>query len=396
MSNAIRQPAPYPEAFGSVAFVTVIFFCNFLSRVVLAPLMPEIQTDLGFGHADAGHLFLVLGVGNGTGLLLSGFVSRSLNHRRTVGLSALLVGLCALALPLAESYGALMTALSALGVAVGLYLPSGIATLTSLVRSRDWGKAMATHELAPNVSYVLAPLLAEAVLLYLPWRGAFLLMGVVQVFLGLWFLRSGRGGEYPGRVPTPPVVLAIVRRPIFWTLVLFFSMSVGASIGPYSMLPLYLVDAHGYVRREANELLAVSRVAACFAPFLAGWITDRWGAKPAILLSLSATGISLLVLGLASGPLLVVMALVQPVFSVFLFAPGFTLLSQAFDPSERSVAVSLLGPFNAVVGIGLIPTFLGHMGQAGMFHVGFMIQGGLLLAALGFLPVLPEGTAREP
>ena len=395
MSDVTRPPLPYKTVFGPVLFVTAIFFCNFLSRIVLAPLMPEIQADLGFGHAGAGHLFLALALGNGAGLLLSGFVSRSLDHRRTVGVSAVLAGLLTLAVPLAESYAVMVFALLALGVAVGLYLPSGIATLTSLVHSRDWGKAMATHELAPNFSYVVAPLLAEGVLLHFQWRAAFLLVGAAQLCLGLWFLRCGQGGEYPGRVPGPQLALSILRRPIFWTLVLFFSMSVGASIGPYSMLPLYLVDVHGYVRREANELLAASRVAACFAPFLAGWITDRWGAKPAILLSLSATGSSLLALGLASGPLLVAATLVQPVFSVFLFAPGFTMLSQAFDPSERAVAVSFMGPFNAVLGIGVIPTFLGHMGQAGLFHAGFMIQGGLLLAALAFLPILPGGTAGE-
>lgn len=391
MTDTTGQPAPFKAALGAVAFVTAIFFCNFLSRIVLAPLMPEVQADLGFDHAGAGHLFLALALGNGAGLLLSGFVSRRMNHRRTVGISALLAGGVALLVPLAESYGTLFLALLALGVAVGLYLPSGIAAVTSLVRSEDWGKALATHELAPNAAYVVAPLLAEGVLLFFNWRVALYVMGAVQIVLGLWFLKSGRGGEYPGRVPGPRMVLTIIRRPIFWILVLFFSMSVGASVGPYSMLPLYLTDAHGYARREANELLAASRVAACFAPFLAGWITDRWGARPAILISLLVTGTSLIVLGLASGSLLMAMVVVQSVFSVFLFAPGFTLLSQVFSPAERSVVVALMGPFNAVVGIGLIPTFLGHMGQAGMFNIGFLIQGCLLLAAMTFLSFIPKG-----
>ncbi len=395
MTDKISPSEPFKTALPAVLFVTSIFFCNFLSRVVLAPLMPMIQDDLGFTHAGAGHLFLALAVGNAIGLLLSGFISRSMYHRKTVGISAVLVGVLALMAPLAGDYASFMGAILALGIAVGIYLPSGIATVTSLVRKDDWGKTMAVHELAPNISYVTAPLLAEGVLLFFDWRAALSLLGVAQICLGLWFIKSGRGGEFPGVVPGPKMVGQIVRRPIFWLLVLMFSLAVGASIGPYTMIPLYLVDAHGYTRAEANHLLAVSRVMACFAPFIAGWITDKWGAKPAIFLYLTLTGTALIFLGMATGKLLVSMVLMQPVFSVFLFAPGFTMLSMAFPPEQRSVTVALMGPLNALIGLGLFPTFLGHMGDAGMFGTGFMIQGCLLLAALFFLPILPKGRADQ-
>lgn len=390
-----NKPETFKTALPAVVFVTSIFLCNFLSRVILAPLMPVIQQDLGFTHAGAGHLFLALAIGNGVGLLLSGFISRSMNHRRTVGISAILVGLCALAAPLANDYSMLLGALFTLGIAVGIYLPSGIATVTSLVRKEDWGKTMAVHELAPNASYVIAPLLAEAVLLFSGWRFALSILGVTQIVIGLAFLKAGRGGHFPGMVPGPLMVYQIVKRPIFWLLVLFFSMAVGTSIGPYSMLPLYLVDDHGYTREQANQLLAASRIVACAAPFFAGWITDKFGAKPAILFYLVTNGSALVVLGLASGSLLVTLVLMQPVFSVLLFPPGFTVLSMAFPPEHRSVAIALMGPLNATVGVGLVPTFLGHMGDAGRFDTGFLALGCVLLCAMVFLPILPKGTAGE-
>lgn len=393
MTKNATHSRSFRLALPAVAFVTVIFLCNFLSRVALAPLMPVVQADLGFTHAGAGHLFLALAVGNGIGLLSSGFLSRAINHRRTVGVSAILAGCVALVMPLAGTYAALLVSLLALGVAVGLYLPSGIASITHLVRKEDWGKALSVHELAPNLSYVIAPLLAEAVLFWLDWRAAMGLLGGVQLVVGVWFLKSGEGSEDPGVVPNPDMVWDIVRRPIFWLLVLMFSMAVGASIGPYSMLPLYLVDVHGYSRETANQLLAASRVMACFVPFLAGWLTDRWGARPVIFLYMLLNGTALMVLGVAEGRLLVNMVLLQPVLSVILFAPGFTVLSMSFDPHRRSVAVALMGPLNAVFGIGFFPTFLGHMGDAGLFDIGFMVQGALLLAAMAFLPLLPGGRA---
>ncbi|MBU4379439.1 MAG: MFS transporter, partial [Proteobacteria bacterium] len=374
-SRALDTRTPFRVALPGVIFVTAIFFFNFLSRVVLAPIMPVIQADLGFAHTGAGVLFMALGAGNALGLLLSGFLSRAVNHRRTVGISSLLVGACALATPLARDYAGLLAALFTMGVAAGFYLPSGIATIFSLIRKEDWGKSMAVHELAPNLAFVTAPILAEAVLLCFDWRASLHLLGAVQLCLGLWFLRSGRGGEFPGTVPGPPVVMQIVRRPIFWVLVLFFCLGVCASVGPYSMLPLYLADAHGYTREAANKLLSVSRVLACFAPFVAGWITDRWGARPAIFLFLLLTGSALIALGLTSDTPLMVVVLLQPMCSVFMFAPGFTLVSTVFPPEHRTVALALMGPINAVIGIGVAPIFLGAMGDAGRFDHGFMILG---------------------
>lgn len=383
----------FPGALPAVLFVTAIFLCNFLSRVMLAPLMPVVQADLGFTHAGAGHLFLALAVGNGVGLLFSGFLSRAINHRRTVGVSAIAVGVVAVLTPLAGTYSALMAALLCLGISVGIYLPSGIASVTHLVRKEDWGKALAVHELAPNLSYVIAPLVAEIMLLWFGWRSALYLLGGVQLAVGFWFLKAGKGSEAPGIVPDPAMVKDIVRRPIFWMLVLLFSMAVGASIGPYSMLPLYLVDEHGYSRESANQLLAVSRVMACVVPFLAGWLTDKWGARLVILLYLALNGSALIALGTADGGFLVNMVLLQPVFSVILFPPAFTVLARVFDPMRRGVAVALMGPLNAVFGIGVFPTFLGHMGDAGLFNVGFMVQGGLLLCVILLLPLLPKGRA---
>lgn len=393
-SNTVPQQ-PFRTALPAVLLVAAIFFLNFLCRVVMAPLMPVVQQDLGFTHAGAGHLFLALAGGNATGLLLSGFVSRATNHRKTVGISAIMIGTMALAVPMAGTYTVLLAGMFGLGIAAGLYLPSGIASVTSLVRSRDWGKSMAVHELAPNLAYVVAPLLAEAALLFLDWRSVFIMLGVAQVSMGVWFLKAGRGGEFPGLVPSPTVVATIVKRPIFWLLTLFFSLAVGSSIGPYSMLPLYLADSHGYSRADANQLLAYSRIMACFMPFVAGWITDRWGPKPAIAMFLALTGSALILLGVASGPFLVLAVFTAPMSTVFMFAPGFTMLSMSFPPEQRSIAVSLVGPLNAIFGMGVIPTFLGHMGDLGRFDTGFLILGGTLLSGMLLLPILPKGTAEQ-
>ncbi|MDO9514888.1 MAG: hypothetical protein Q7J01_02140, partial [Syntrophales bacterium] len=58
-----------------VVFLTVVFFLNFISRVILSPLMPSIEADLGLGHGAAGSFFLFITAGYFISIAGSGFIS---------------------------------------------------------------------------------------------------------------------------------------------------------------------------------------------------------------------------------------------------------------------------------------------------------------------------------
>ena len=137
---------------GPLLLMTGIFFLNFIARIILAPLMPTIEMDLGIGHAEAGSLFLLISLGYFASLLGSGFFSSRFTHRKTIIFSSIFLGITLLAVSFSDTLCEIRIGCIIIGLATGLYLPSGISTLTSLVRSEDWGKAIAIHELAPNIS----------------------------------------------------------------------------------------------------------------------------------------------------------------------------------------------------------------------------------------------------
>ncbi len=385
---------PLKTVLPAVLFVTVIFFFNFLSRVILSPLMPLVQADFGLTHAGSGGLFFLLALGNSTGLVLSGLVSMHLTHRKTLALSSFCLGLAILSASFCQNLFLFRFSLLAVGFAAGLYLPSGIATVTSLVRAQDWGKALAFHEMAPNGSFVFAPILAEIVISNFQWRDALLCMGVAQVCLGLAFFRYGRGGDFPGQVPSPSVVGGLVRQRAFWVLALFFSLGIGGSFGPFSMLPLFLTD-QGLDLTTVNRILSASRFIAIFASLTAGWLTDRLGVKPMLVGYLLLASTATAALGLVSGSLILVVVLLQPALAILVFPAGFTALSRIFPSESRSVAVSLIVPVSIFFGIGLCPAFLGLMGREGLFEAGFMLLGVVIVLGLLALPFLRLPEANE-
>lgn len=375
-----------------LAIVTTIFFFNFLSRVVLSPLMPVIEKDLGLDHTTAGGFFMMIALGYSAGLFSSGFVSARLTHRRTIALTAVACGCAYFLIAAGQTMWMIRLGLILVGIATGIYLPSGITTITSSIPPAHWGKAIGVHELAPSLAYIGAPLIAEALLVLLPWQAILALIGGVSVVLGLAFLRLSPGGDFTGEAPTLGNIRLLTSRPSFWIMVALFCVGITASMGVYSMMPLYLVAERGIDRSMANTLIGLSRIPIIFMALISGWISDRIGPKPTIVAVILFNGITAILLGALPGRWVVLMVFLQPMLTVCFFPAAFTILSRIVPPRARNLSVSLTVFIAYLSGAGFVPTLLGIFGDRDAFGLAFILIGCItLLAALLLLRLnIPE------
>ncbi len=373
---------------GSLLFLVAIFLLNFLSRVTLAPLMPMIEGELKIGHEGAGSLFLFVSLGYCTTVLGSGFVSSRLTHRKTIILSAMAVGGALLMIGLTPSLWGIRLELILLGMAAGLYLPSGISTITGLVSPNDWGKAIAIHELAPNLGYMIAPLLSEVLLEWFSWRGVLVVLGIVSVLSGIVFSFFGKGGNFHGDRPNSRIVRNILFEPSFWIMATLFTLGIGASLGVYAMIPLYLISERGMERTWANTLLGLSRISTVGMVLLGGWVTDRLGLKQTLKVVFLSLGLTTILLGIAPQSWIVWMVFLQPMITAWFFPPAFVALSRMGSQSTKNVVVAFTVPVGYLLGGGAIPAGIGFVGEVGSFSLGFTILGGLLLGGFALVRYL--------
>ncbi|MGZ3567233.1 MAG: MFS transporter [Thermodesulfobacteriota bacterium] len=263
-------------------------------------------------------------------------------------------------------------------MAAGLYLPSGIATLTELANPRHWGKAISIHEMAPNLSFVMAPLIAEMLLGFFSWQGIFTLFGIVSILSGILFSFFGKGGRFSGESLNVSILRVILKEPSFWVIMALFSLGIGGTLGMFAMFPLYLVSERGMDQVWANTLVGLSRISPVGVAILSGWVTDRLGPKRALKVIFLANGIAIFLLGLASGSWTIPLIFVQPMLASSFFPPGFAALSRIGGSNLKNIAVSLTMPVGFLIGGGMIPAMIGVVGQARSFSSGFMILGGVL------------------
>jgi MFS transporter, NNP family, nitrate/nitrite transporter len=384
-----------------IGLLTGIFFVNFLSRIVLAPLMPVIEKDLGLSHAGAGGFFMMIAIGYSAGLFGSGFVSSVLKHRVAIVVATIALGCAFLVVVSSHTLWMIRLALFLLGVSTGIYLPSGLTTITTSISPENWGKAISVHELAPTLAYSAAPLIVEGLLIFCPWRGILLVIGGVSALLGLIFLRFSRGGDFRGEAPTLGNIRLLTGRPTFWIMTALFSLAIGATVGIYSMTPLYLVAEKGMDRSLANTLVGLSRIPVVVMAPLSGWISDRFGPKPTITVVTLVNGVTAILLGALSGWWVILMVFLQPILTVCFFPVGFTILSRIVPAPARSLSVALTIFIASLVGSGFIPTALGIFGDAGRFGLAFILIGVITLLSVFLInridltEIKREGGIRE-
>lgn len=367
-----------------LVLMLTVFVVNMTSRSILSPLLLRVEHDFAVSHGPAAQLFLFIGIGYSLAMLFSGFISSRTTHRGAIFVSAAVMSAGLLIMSLAPTMRMMRAGVLLMGAGSGLYPPSSIATITSYFDRRDWQKALSIHEVGPHLAMVLAPLYANVVLHYADWRTAVgLLSGIILVAGSIFFFRID-AGKMKGEAPTLSTLLPLFREPNFWILMLFFGLALGSIQGIYLLVPTFLVTEAGFSLEGANSIFGISRFLPIVALLTAGLLMDRLGRRRTILLTLAGAGLTIVLMGLIRGPLLVAVVFLQPTIGALYFPAGLAALANVGPPQSRNVAVSMILPVSALLGTGLIPAFLGYMGDVLTFSAGFLLVGGVIILASFF------------
>ncbi len=368
-NDSLRTALPH------LLLLTSIFFLTFIARVIFSPLLPEIEKSLGIDHGAAGSLFLFISIGYFVSILLSSKVSEIVGHKNTIVLSVFSCGVMLILIGTFESLAAIRLGLFFLGYGAGLYLQSGLATILALVPSSYVARGMSVHELAPNLGFVIAPLVCTTILLYYSYHVVLYSLGILLICVAGIYMARGYNGAMQTKGMDRKSIGVVLRMRPFWQMVVLLSLAICSTLGLYSMLPLYLITEHGMEKEAANTLVAFSRISSVFMPLVGGWMGDRIGNGKVLRYILFTAGMLTIPMGLLSGIPLLVFVVLQPMVAVCFFPSAFAVLSHLGGSAVRGTAVALCVPLAFLLGGGVIPMCIGFMGDSFSLAVGFSVVG---------------------
>jgi NNP family nitrate/nitrite transporter-like MFS transporter len=184
----------------------------------------------------------------------------------------------------------LLLLLVLMGIVGGGYHPAATPWISASAGERNQGRAIGFHFVGGGAGFFVAPFVGAAIAAAWGWHMSFIILAAPCALFGLIFffilrrqkdtnqLKAVADSHYAGAVASQdrwkPLISLIVLS--------FITSSLGSVMIFFS---LYLVDEFHIAKQNAVYLVAISSFAGVWAGPVGGWISDRIGSLPIIILN---------------------------------------------------------------------------------------------------------------
>jgi MFS family permease len=287
----INEPKRRSFFFTALPFYILAHCAHHLLTALPMPLLPFIRTEFGLGYTQASFVTSVFALANGAAQLPAGWLADRFGPTVLIMVGILGVALAGILVGISQTYVMLLASLILMGLLAGGYHPAATPLISKSVEPNQRGRALGYHLIGGNASFFLAPVVAGAIASVWGWRGSFFGLALPTIVFGLIFYiylrrrtdkihaQEARRGLDEEKPPPP----GNVRR-----LVAFLTMTVlagGAGMSMTAFLTLYAVDRLGATEETAASLLSIVYFSGLWAGPVGGYLSDRVGRVPVIIVT---------------------------------------------------------------------------------------------------------------
>jgi len=393
-----------PLQWKTLAAAQLGWMLDAMDVMLYAFALTAIRDDFHLTSASAGAMASATLLASAAGGVLFGAVADRVGRARALVYSILLYSVFTALTATATGIATLLLWRSLVGFGLGGEWSAGSVLVAESWPAQHRGKAIGLMQSGWAIGYILAALLAAAVLPHWGWRPLFA-AGILPALLAGWIMK---------RIPEPTAWKSSARaksgRTAVWNPAIFRRMVLASSVtscvlfaywGLFTWIPTYLSSpvergGAGMSVVQSSGWIVPMQIGSFFGYTLFGFLADRFGRRPVFLTFVVGAAILVPVYGQWARHPSVLMAL-GPLIGFFghgYFSVFGAMLAELFPSAIRATAqglcynfgrgVSALAPFT----IGAFADRYG-IGTALAFTSVFFAAGGALM----FL--LPETRGKE-
>jgi NNP family nitrate/nitrite transporter-like MFS transporter len=361
----------------NLGLATLAFIACFSAWGLIAPLAKKFQDTLGLSSTATLFLTAVPVVLGSLMRVPVGMLTDRYGGRRMFTLLLGFSAVPAILFGYAQGYWQLVGVGFLLGVA-GSCFAIGVPFVAAWFPPERQGMAVGIYGMG-NIGTAVAALSAPAIVHNLGrpalgWITGGILAGVA--------LLAALGARDAPRRTAPARYRDVLRAGArLWRLAFFYAITFGGFVAMALLLPKLLKDWFGYSLFQAGLRAAGFSIAATLARPVGGWLSDRVGAYPVLIVALAGVAVDAAVLAvLASEPRIVPITITCLTLACCLGAGNgavFKLVPYEF-PNDAGAAAGIVGAAGGLGGF-FPPIAMGIIkDHAGTYTLGFV---GLLAAA---------------
>jgi len=258
------------------------------------------------------------------------------------------------------------------------------------------GRAVALHMLGGSLGFGLGPFAGAIIASTLNWHLAYIILGMPTLLAAALVLTRLKLEPVPEQKNLSPTTQPQPRKPdsvwgVFKPAIGIISVSVAMQLitGPVmSFASLFLTDVHHLSAEAGSMWVSIIRLGGLGGNVIGGWLTDRWGRRNTIFLTLSIFG--LVVLLLARLPFGFALGAAFILFGCLMNMRETTMQTLLMDNSPPRLRATIIGIYFSFgqQGSSIIQPLAGDLmdatGIQGVFNAIAFVSIGLSVLAVFF------------
>ncbi|MEO8874117.1 MAG: MFS transporter [Polyangiaceae bacterium] len=265
-----------------LSLLTALNLLNYLDRLVVAAVLPRIQTALTMTDFAGGLLATVFLVGYFVTSPIFGTLGDRGKRTGLIAIGIAVWSIATVASGLAHTATQLFIARAFVGVGEASYATIAPTIIDDLAPAEKKGKWLAIFYAAIPVGSALGYVVGGAVEKAFDWRAAFFVAGgpgLVLALLALFIVEPERKTNVTRENPIQ-AARALLPYPIYWRAVFGYAAFTFAMGGFAYWAPKFLLKVHGLDLGVANKTFGTITVITGFAgAMVGGWLGDRAAKK---------------------------------------------------------------------------------------------------------------------
>jgi MFS family permease len=392
MSQQAALPGRAPKASEATVFkiLFIIGLCHLLNdaiQAVVPAMFPILEKSMGLSYTQLGIIAFSLNMVSSVMQPIVGFYTdkKPMPFALPIGLTFTLVGI--LGLGFASSLGLIVVSVLFIGLGSAVFHPEG-SRVAYMAAGNRRGLAQSIYQVGGNTGQALAPLITALILVPLGQIGASwftvvaALAVILLVYIANWYnqkllvsqnmLKKKKAaiGQKKGLTKQVKNTLALI-------LLLIFARTWYTS-GMTNFYTFYAIKEYALTIKQSQLFLFAFLVSGAVGTFFGGPLSDRFGKKTIISISM-----------LATVPFSILIPYVSPTLAfIFLIFTGFILMT-SFSVTVVYAQELVPGKIGTMSGLTVGLAFgMGAIGSVGLGYIADWIGLQSMIRWLGVLPLL--------
>jgi MFS family permease len=408
MSSTLRQPwvrSVTPQQWKTLAAAMLGWLLDAMDVMMYAFALTAIRAEFALSAAAAGGLASVTLLTSAIGGVGFGMLADRIGRARALVYSILIYSVFTALTATARSLPELILWRSLVGIGLGGEWAAGSVLVAETWPAEHRGKAIGLMQSGWAIGYIMAALLASAIMPSLGWRALFA-VGVLPALLAVWIRRKvaepeiwrrARGEQRRplNEILRAPYLRNAVAATVLTTCVLFAYWGLFTWVPAYLASPVESGGAGMSIVRSSGWIIPM-QVGAFLGYVLFGVLADRFGRRPVFIAFVLGAAVLVPVYGRMALRPGVLMAL-GPLIGFFghgYFSLFGAMLAELFPSSIRGTAQGFCYNFGRAVS-AFAPFVIGALADRHGIGSALGLTSAFFLAAGGLIMLLPETRGEQ-